>query len=181
MKYTFATSNQNKINEFKTILGDEVIIQKGMDKREVNGSKDEVILYKSIDAGKGFIVEDTILEVDNEEIVDIKYKIKTFSKRNNKANWIVSIAYNDGESIHIYRGITAGKLIAVENIPNDSFGFDSYFVPNKTNKSLYELSKIDKKQDYCARRTALNNLLNNLSMKSVLINEIPKWEGEYQD
>ncbi len=74
------TSNKNKIAEFKSILGDKITIKKGKDVKEVNGNIDEVIIYKSLDSRINSIVEDTILEVDGKEVVDIRYYIKKYSK-----------------------------------------------------------------------------------------------------
>lgn len=65
------SSNKNKIEEFKLYISN-LKIQEGKDLKEVDGTIDEVIIYKAKAAGKGFIVEDTIVSVDNKEIVDIR-------------------------------------------------------------------------------------------------------------
>lgn len=181
--YILLTSNENKIKEFKSILGDKLILQKGKDLKEIDGTVDEVILYKALESGNGFIVEDTILEVDGKEIVDIRYCLDKYSKKDVEASWIVSLGYNNGNEISIYRGIIKGKLVSIKNIPDDSFGFDSYFIPkenNEDNQSLYELNKSGLKDNYSARKLALLNLLNNIYYSKTLINSIPKWNGKYQ-
>lgn len=178
--YILTTSNKNKISEFKAILGDKISIKKGKDIKEVNGSIDEVIIYKSKDSGVNTIVEDTILEVDGKEVVDIRYCIEKYSKATVKANWIVSLAINTGTEIKVYRGNIQGKLIKSDFIPNDSFGFDSYFVPKGTTKTLYELNKIGKKDNYSARKIALLNLLDDIPIFIKQLSNIPKWTGTYQ-
>lgn len=181
--YIFSTSNENKIKEFKSILGDKLTIQKGKDLKEVDGTADEVILYKSLESGRGFVVEDTILEVDGKEVVDIRYCIDKYSKEDVNASWIVSLGYNNGTEIITYRGIIKGKLVSDKSIPSDSFGFDSYFIPlrnNKNNLTLYELNKLGLKENYSARKIALFNLLNNSYDSKRLIVSIPKWIGKYQ-
>ena len=183
LKYILSSSNENKIKEFKTILGNKLTIQKGKDLKEVDGNIDEVILYKSLESGKGFIVEDTILEVEGKEIVDIRYCIDKYSKKDIEAKWIVSLGYNNGEEIFIYRGSIEGNIISIDNIPDDSFGFDSYFIPkekNKANKSLHEFNKIGLKEKYSGRKIALLNLLNNNYYSKTLISSIPIWNGKYQ-
>lgn len=174
------TSNKNKITEFKAILGDKLTIKKGKDIKEVNGNMDEVIIYKSLDSVINSIVEDTILEVDGKEVVDIRYYIKKYSKATVKANWIVSLAINTGTEIKVYRGIIQGKLIKTDTIPDDSFGFDSYFVPKGTTKTLYELNKIGEKDNFSARKIALLSLLEDKFVFTKQIKDIPNWNGKYQ-
>ncbi len=178
--YILTTSNKNKIAEFKSILGDKLTIKKGKDIKEVNGSVDEVIIYKSLDSGLNSIVEDTILEVDGKEVVDIRYCIEKYSKSSVKANWIVSLAINTGTEIKVYRGTIQGKLIKTDIIPDDSFGFDSYFVPKGTTKTLYELNKIGEKDNFSARKIALLNLLDDKTIFIKQIADIKKWTSSYQ-
>lgn len=182
MEYILSTSNQNKIEEFESILGNSLTIQKGKDLKEVAGTVDEVIIYKALAAGKDFIVEDTILEVEGKEVVDIRYCIEKYSKKEIAAKWIVSLGYNNGTEIIIYRGIIEGKLISVDCIPQDSFGFDSYFIPliNNNDKTLYQLKKVGLKDTYSARRIALMNLIKNDYVTKKLIKNIPAWNGAYQ-
>lgn len=180
-QYIITTSNQDKINEFISILGEErVVVQKGRDIKEVFGTMDEVILHKSFDAGVGYIVEDTILEVDGKEIVDIRYNIEKFADKNIEARWIVSLGFNDGDNIYVYRGIIKGQLVAVDEIPFDAFGFDPYFVPNGSKDSLYTLKQNGQKDLFSARKIALENLLLE---KAIIVTprvSIKPWTGKYQ-
>ena len=73
-KVILISSSQGKIKEFKEFVP-HLEIQTGKDLPEVLGTMDEVIIYKSLLAGKDYLVEDTIVSIDNEEIVDIKFYI----------------------------------------------------------------------------------------------------------
>jgi inosine/xanthosine triphosphate pyrophosphatase family protein len=179
-KFILISSNQNKIKEFRSILKDSITIKEGIDLKEVLGNKDEVILYKSLEAGAGYIVEDTILEVEGKEVVDIKYCLEKYSNININANWIVTLGYNNGTEIKVYRAVIGGVLKRIDLIPADSFGFDSYFIPDGTHKSLYELDKEGKKDFFSARKHALYLLKYDEPLYTKSIKDIPAWSGDYQ-
>lgn len=172
------TSNKNKIKEFKDILGNDLIIQSGKDIKEVDGTMDEVILYKSLEAGKGFIVEDTILICDGKEVVDIRWNQEDKLKNIKTASWIVSLGYNDGKNLNVFRGIINGIIVEPKC---EGFGFDPYFLPDGSDITLAELDKQGLKNNFSARKIALLNLKNNNFYSSIKINEIEKWNGKYQN
>lgn len=87
----FTTSNKFKSQEFKKYLP-SVKIKKGKDLDEVMGTKEDVIIYKSLDAGEGYLVEDTILIVNGEEIVDIRWKADELEE-GDKATWEIGRAH----------------------------------------------------------------------------------------
>ena len=95
------SSNKNKIKEFKEMIP-QLKIENGKDLPEVQSDMNNVILYKALDAGKGYIVEDTILEVNGIEVVDIRWKKSSLSE-GDKVRWIVSLGYNDGQNISVYQ------------------------------------------------------------------------------
>ena len=173
------SSNENKIKEFKRILGKSLEIGKGKDLPEVLGNMDEVILYKSLLSGKDTIVEDTILKIDGVEVVDIRYNQEDKLKNAKVATWIVSLGYNDGENIYIYRGTING--IIVENINNTPcFGFDGNFLPDGSDITLAELEIKGNKDKFSARVISLKNLLNKKYLSKTNIKDIEKWTGKYQ-
>lgn len=174
---TLSSSNQNKIEEFKRIIPDLIIV-KGADLKEVDGNMDEVILYKALAAGRDMIVEDTILVVDGAEVVDIRWKLKKALSVGSSAKWIVSLGYNDGEHIYVYRGEIDGRIIE-SNEPG--FGFDPYFRPSGSLCSLAVLEKFGTKDHFSARLTALSNLRNNSYVSKTSIDDIPPWTGRYQN
>jgi len=183
------TSNKVKIEEIKRIVGDKIEFGEGKDLPEVDGNIDQVILYKSLEAGKDIVVEDTILALIDEdgniikEIVDIKWKINEL-KEGQRVKWITSLGYNDGKNIKVYRGFINGVITKEHG--DEGFAFDPYFIPSillKSNnvKTLYELNEEGKKDDFSARKNALINLMNKEEIYSTKISEIPKWNGRYQN
>jgi inosine/xanthosine triphosphate pyrophosphatase family protein len=182
------SSNDKKLAEFRR-LGLDIQIKKGLDLKEVQGTPDQVILYKALDAGKDMVVEDTILVIDGEEVVDIRWKLDQI-KTAKDAQWVVSLGYNDGEYIHVYRGVIEGRLLSrrmvgilrfLRILPNgDNFGFDPFFVPDGTFRTLDSLNKIGMKDQYSARRLAVCSLLDSHPIFSQKIIDIPDWTGKYQ-
>jgi inosine/xanthosine triphosphate pyrophosphatase family protein len=176
------TSNINKLKEFKRILPDIESVS-GKDLREVQGTPEEVVIYKAIDAGKDLIVEDTILIIDGEEIVDIKWKIQELKNLKSvdtiKATWQVMLGYNNGSHIEIYKGIVNG--IIIPDSKEEGFGFDPYFLPDGSDVVLSVLEKEGNKDKFSARRNALVNLKMGRDEVVHQISDIPKWNGSYQN
>jgi len=177
------TSNTNKLREFQR-FGLNYEMAPGLDLLEVKGTMDEVIVYKALDAGAGLIVEDTILEIDGQEVVDIRWKIDELKTLNQPegipARWIVSLGYNDGDTIQVYRGIVEGFLINPVEIPEDAFGFDPYFVPAGQQFTLAELELEGSKDDYSARKLAVVNMINQNATLEVPVIDLKPWTGDYQ-
>jgi inosine/xanthosine triphosphate pyrophosphatase family protein len=173
------TSNKHKIAEYRS-FGLDIEVSKGPDLKEVQGTPDEVIVYKSLAAGKGTVVEDAILIIDGVEIVDIRWKVKELTNTTN-ALWVVSLGYNDGETIHVYRGKISGSIRADVELPEDAFGFEPLFVPEGSDKTLLELDRIGKKSEFSARRIATDNLLEDKKEFVTYIDQIPQWKGKYQN
>jgi len=172
------SSNDKKIAEFRR-FGLDLKIKKGIDLKEVKGTSEQVIVYKSLAAGKDTVVEDTILIIDGEEVVDIRWKIDQLTTAEN-CQWVVTLGHNDGEMIHIYRGIIDGKLVKPDQPITNAFGFDPFFVPNGSYRTLYDLEKIGKKDDFSARHIATKQLTLKQPTFSQRIKDIPAWTGDYQ-
>jgi len=177
------SSNETKLKEFQRIIP-SIKIEKGLDLKEVQGTHEEVIIYKSIEAGKGTVVEDTILIINGEEIVDIKWKISQLKKLHFntdtiKASWQVLLGYNTGDTIEIYKGIVNG--IIIPNSIDKGYGFDPYFLPDGSDITLAKLEKEGNKDLYSARQKALIKLKHFKYYKKIKISDIPKWNGKYQN
>ncbi len=176
--FVLSSSNDSKIAEFKRILGDDLTIIKGKDLKEVNGTADEVIIYKTLEAGIGHIVEDTILTVDGVEVVDIRWDQEDKLKNAKDAIWTTSLGFTDGMNVFIARGEIQGTIIAPTV---DGFGFDPYFLPDGSDKSLAELELNGDKDKFSARYIALLNLKNSVFCIKKDANNIPAWTGTYQN
>ncbi len=172
-----SSSNKSKIEEFKQILPNLKTVV-GKDIKEVDGNIDEVIIYKTLEAQKNEMVEDTILIVNGKEVVDIKWNIDKL-KEGDKAIWVTSLGYNDGKSVTIYRGELNG--IITKKRGNDGVAFDPFFIPENSTMTLSELKKENLKIFFSARTKALLNFRNNIQYKQIAINKIPKWNGKYQN
>jgi len=175
---TLSTSNQNKIKEFKRMLGNEITIIEGADIKEVNGTMDEVIIHKAIDAGEDMLVEDTILIIDGKEVVDIRWNQADKLKNAKKAQWVVSLGYNSGSFIYVYRGIING--IIVEPL-GEGFGFDPYFLPDGSDITLAQLEAEGNKDKFSARSMALFYLKHKNYSFIRDIKNTPAWTGTYQN
>ncbi len=181
------TSNLNKIEEFKR-FGLSFEIAEGLDLKEVDSSIDDVILYKAIDAGDNLLVEDTVLVVNGEEVVDIRWKIEELKKQDNPdIKWITSLAIKDEGFIYIYRGeikCALAKNASDIMAPEDSFGFDPYLCPilNEVviDKTFYDLNKEGLKDNYSPRKMAVNQLNNGLFLAKIKSDSVQKWTGNYQ-
>jgi len=170
------SSNKNKIEEFKEYISN-LKIQEGKDLKEVDGNMDEVIIHKAKAAGKGFVVEDTIVSVDNKEIVDIRWQ-KDSIEEGKEIKWIVSLGYNDGDKIHVYRAEVDG-ITTLKRKNEKAFGFDDIFIPYGTNKTLFELE--NEKGNFSARKMALSNFSNKKELFSIKIEDVLEWKGKYQN
>lgn len=187
------TSNARKIQEFQR-FGLNIDIAKGEDLPEVSSNINDVIIYKALHAGVGKLVEDTVLIVDDVEVVDIRWKIKDLAKNPNaKIFWITSLAVLDENGyIYIYRGEMRCGLVpelmdstTEFNVPDDAFGFDPYLVPMvdrvPLNQSFYELDKKGKKDLFSPRRLAVEAVLTQDWIIRLRASSLPPWTGRYQN
>lgn len=186
---TLISSNPTKIKEFKSFFGNTIDIEAGRDIKEVLGTMDEVIQHKALQAGEGYVVEDTILFVNDVEIVDIRWRLDDL-KEGDVAKWITSLGYNDGKNIIVYRGTIDGVITTTRG--SEGFAFDPYFIPSQllgndqfigkdhplANKTLHELG--DKKHHFSARVNAMYDLMHHRPAYEIAIIDIKPWTGEYQ-
>lgn len=170
-----STSSYHKIREYKK-FGIEAKL--GPDMEEVLGTIDEVITYKVLSAEPFVLVEDTVLEIEGQEVVDIKFKLKNIEENNN-VSWITSLGYHDGINLYVYRGIIKGKTVSPV-IEHES-SFEPYFVPFGANITLYELKQQGRKENFSARRFALEAYRNSKPIFCKKISDVPEWTGKYQN
>lgn len=187
------TSNKNKLNELIR-LGLPISETKKIDLPEVLSDPTTVALYKSIEAGSNSLIEDTILKIDDEYIVDIRWRINEIIGLSEKTtiNWVVTLAHNDGYKVNIYTGeipckINPRCLMFDFKKSDDSFGFDEYLIPqmndNKGHEnklSLYELEKKGCKDCFSARKIAVDNFISGKKTTSVLVSDLLPWKGKFQ-
>ena len=65
------------------------------------------------------------------------------------------------------------------SVTEDSFGFDSVFKPENSDMTLHDLK--DKKENFSARKLAIEKLKNNDFYFKKAVKDIPKWNGDWQN
>lgn len=193
MSMILITSNINKLNELVR-LGLPISEIKNIDLPEVLADPTTVALYKSIEAGSNTLIEDTVLNINGDNIVDIRWRIHEINdlSENTTVNWIVTLGHNNGNRIDIYSGEIPCKInpkclkIDFEKSDN-SFGFDEYLIPLTTDKkahknelTLYELEKKGCKDCFSPRKIAVDNFISGKKTTSVLVSDLLPWKGKFQ-
>ena len=171
------TSNPNKLKEFQKYIP-EMTSEIGKDIREVDGTSEEVIIYKTLEVPKGRMVEDTILLVNGVEVVDIRYTGNDAINDGDNLIWSVKLGYNSGDEIQVFSGEIKGTAV-FDRRSTDAFGFDDIFLPIGSDKTLFELG--EDKEKFSARKLAINNYLLNTPVITLSIKDIPPWIGKYQN
>ena len=174
------TSNPQKIEEYNRFgLGFTAV--KGNDIDEVDADMLTVALYKAIDIPDQHVIEDTSLDIDGEDVgVNIRWlehRLEEFHGK--KAQWHVVLAMKDNGFIKLYSATQEG-VIDYTKYDERGIGFDSVFVPEGSDKSLYELNCIDEKDNFSPRKFAAQNLINDDFALIWNVNYIPEWKGKWQ-
>lgn len=188
----FATNNQHKVDEIRTVLKDsfEIITLKeaGIDidipephnTLEANASEKSKTIHQLTQ--KNCFSEDTGLEVDvlngepgvksaryageNKDFqsnID-KLLLNLDGKLNRGARFrtVISLILDDKE--HLFKGICEGKIV-IDQKGNKGFGYDPVFIPNGADKTFAEMT-IEEKNKYSHRRKATDKLIEFLALKN---------------
>lgn len=173
------TSNCMKKAEFEalgyTVVSGEI--------PEVMGTPDEVILHKARLADPFVAVEDTYIVMDGKPIVDWKTSfLDYYPEMDGKCfEWMVRIAYNDGEKIHVFDGSLKCRFDLGDIVPV-SANFDDYARVQVFFDGCY-VSEAKEHKDWFSinpRSRALYNMTWNESSLTVPLSILKDWEGEYQ-
>lgn len=191
MKLIFATNNQHKVDEIRSVLGKKLEIitlkEAGIDKDipepfdtlHENASAKSRTIYEL--TGINCFSEDTGLEVTalngepgvksaryagNNRSFDANIE-KLLSNLAGKANrsarfrTVISVIIDNKETL--FEGICEGK-ITERSIGTNGFGYDPVFIPNGSGKTFAEMN-MEEKNSFSHRRKATEKLvafLNNL-------------------
>lgn len=146
---------------------------------EIQGTDDEIIKCKAEYAKEfckhiPFIVEDTSLGFDALGGMPgpyikwfLKYtKAENFVKmlhafENKNATAICNIAYSDGETIHYFKGVCFGSIVAKKG--TSEFGWDNVFKPNGFDLTFGEMDYLQKSK-ISHRGNAVESLIKILSI-----------------
>ena len=157
----FLTGNDNKFDEAKSILGDNILIdQLKLDLVEIQEiDPKKVIAHKLLEAvknkpGAEFIVEDTSLIIEGMNGLPgplIKWFLKSIKSEGiveltktygTKAKAMAIIGHYKAGDINYYKGIVEGKIVQKRGESN--FGWDPIFIPEGYKLTFAEMTKEEK-------------------------------------
>ncbi|MEO8820918.1 MAG: RdgB/HAM1 family non-canonical purine NTP pyrophosphatase [Ginsengibacter sp.] len=184
----FATNNQNKVEEVRSILnnkfeilslkeaGVDIDIPEPFDSLEENAREKATVIYKL--TNQNCFSEDTGLEVESldgepgvksaryagdersfEKNID-KLLSKLAGKRNRKAQFRTVICLIINGNANLFEGKCQGTIIA-ERRGSSGFGYDPIFVPDGSGKSFAEMT-LDEKNIFSHRKKAIKKLTDYL-------------------
>ncbi len=184
----FATNNQHKVDEMRSVIGNEfniitlreagidIDIPEPHDSLEKNASEKSSVIHQL--TKQNCFSEDTGLEVialnGEPGVMSARYagKTKDFQKNIDKllANLVgkddrhaqfrtlISLILDNKE--YLFEGICEGKIITDQK-GNKGFGYDPVFIPNGSNKTFAEMT-IEEKNVFSHRRKATEQLIQFL-------------------
>ncbi len=187
----FATNNQHKVEEIRSIISNEIMVvslnDAGIDidipepyyTLEANASEKSRVIHEL--TKQNCFSEDTGLEVEalNGEpgVKSARYagETKNFKanidkllanlegQENRKAKFrtVISLIWNNKE--FLFEGVSEGKIIN-EQRGEYGFGYDPVFVPDGSKKTFAEMV-LDEKNKYSHRRKAMDKLISFLKQK----------------
>jgi XTP/dITP diphosphohydrolase len=187
----FATNNQNKVNEIRSILkepfqiitlqeaGIEIEIPEPHDTLEANASEKSTTIHQL--THKNCFSEDTGLEVFSlqgepgvksaryagegrnfQDNIDLLLKnLTSKSDRSAQFRTVVSLIWEDQE--YLFTGICKGTIIEMQR-GKEGFGYDPIFIPDGSNKTFAEMG-MEEKNKYSHRKKAVAQLIEFLKLK----------------
>jgi XTP/dITP diphosphohydrolase len=187
----FATNNQHKVQEIRSVIGDyfdiitlkeagiDIDIPEPHNTIEANASEKSKTIYKL--THQNCFGEDTGLEVEalngepgvksaryagNEKnfeanIHKLLNKLNAAENRSAQFKTVISLMWNGEE--YLFEGITQGKIIH-ERKGNNGFGYDSVFIPEGSNKTFAEM-ELAEKNLFSHRRKATDKLIEFLKQQ----------------
>tara|TARA_B100001248_G_C27214389_1_gene377293 strand:+ start:78 stop:662 length:585 start_codon:yes stop_codon:yes gene_type:complete len=194
MELIIASSNQNKLLEFKKILGDKITlynlsdynINKEIPEDEDTIKKNAMFKAKFIynQTGKNVFADDTGLEIDSLNGEPGVYSARYSGKEKNSEKNIQLVLNNLKNKINrnarfktIISLIHKGKCFNFEGIVNgkitlnrrgiNGFGYDSIFQPNGYSMTFGEMENGEKNR-ISHRSIAINKMINYLKENNLL-------------
>ena len=194
MELIIASQNQNKLVEFKKILGDKINLfslsdiglNQEIPENEKTIKKNAMFKAKFVNTqtGKNVFADDTGLEIDSlngepgvysarysgvdrnsdKNIELVLRKLKNKANRNSRFKTIISLIL-DGNSIN-FEGVVEGK-ITEEKRGNNGFGYDPIFQPNGYASTFGEMS-LKEKNKISHRSIAINKMVQYLKENNLL-------------
>ena len=194
MELIIASQNQNKLVEFKKILGDKINLfslsdiglNQEIPENEKTIKKNAMFKAKFVNTqtGKNVFADDTGLEIDSlngepgvysarysgvernsdKNIELVLTKLKNKANRNSRFKTIISLII-DGKSVN-FEGVVEGK-ITEEKRGSNGFGYDPIFQPNGYASTFGEMS-LKEKNKISHRSIAINKMVQYLKENNLL-------------
>ena len=194
MELIVASQNQNKLVEFKKILGDKINLfslsdiglNQEIPENEKTIKKNAMFKAKFVNTqtGKNVFADDTGLEIDSlngepgvysarysgvdrssdKNIELVLRKLKNKANRNSRFKTIISLII-DGKSVN-FEGVVEGK-ITEEKRGSNGFGYDPIFQPNGYSSTFGEMS-LKEKNKISHRSIAINKMVQYLKENNLL-------------
>ena len=194
MELIIASQNQNKLVEFKKILGDKINLfslsdiglNQEIPENEKTIKKNAMFKAKFVNTqtGKNVFADDTGLEIDSlngepgvysarysgvdrnsdKNIELVLRKLKNKANRNSRFKTIISLII-DGKSVN-FEGVVEGK-ITEEKRGRNGFGYDPIFQPNGYASTFGEMS-LNEKNKISHRSIAINKMVQYLKENNLL-------------
>ncbi len=191
-KLIFATNNQHKIDEIRSIsnIGHEIIslkeaginidIPEPYNTLEENATEKSKVIYKL--TGRDCFSEDTGLEVEalngepgvksaryageensfEKNIEKLLLKMQGIENRNAQFRAVLSLMLNGTE--HKFEGVCKGTILAYTK-GGKGFGYDPIFLPLGANKTFAEMN-MEEKNKFSHRKKAMDKLVDFLNTSS---------------
>jgi len=165
-------TNDARIKDYRSVLGNSVSIVSGYDEKIMSNSSEISIFKKAKIAGKGFIIEDTTLTI-NDKVYSSAVKRKDVVGQE-RAVWTTKMSYHSGSVIHFYEASLYGHIKS--DLPDevDTVRFGTIFIPDGYDLNIDELEKRDDIEFKNARQLALINLLHGKSYHVEILEPIRK-------
>ena len=194
MELIIASQNQNKLVEFKKILGDKINLfslsdiglNQEIPENEKTIKKNAMFKAKFVNTqtGKNVFADDTGLEIDSlngepgvysarysgvdrnsdKNIELVLRKLKNKANRNSRFKTIISLII-DGKSVN-FEGVVEGK-ITEEKRGSNGFGYDPIFQHNGYSSTFGEMS-LKEKNKISHRSIAINKMVQYLKEINLL-------------
>jgi XTP/dITP diphosphohydrolase len=177
------TSNQNKLAEFRRFrLPFDAF--SGPDLVEIDSPDPRLVaIHKAISAGTDIIVEDTSLEIEGANLgTAIRWHLQDVECHiGSPAKWRVCLAALVDNHVCVAEGVVNGTIVSPVGDNAGAFGFDPWFSPNDSDgKTLHELELVHRKDDFSARRRAVEEWLAGGFIINIPYCEILPWQGGWQ-
>ncbi|MEC5146968.1 RdgB/HAM1 family non-canonical purine NTP pyrophosphatase [Chitinophaga sp. 212800010-3] len=188
MKLIFATNNQNKVKEFRSLLGDQfeiitlheagidIDIPEPHDTLEANATEKSSTIHRM--TGESCFAEDTGLEIaaldgapgvlsaryagEQKEAADniVKVLQEMAGKNDRSAQFrtVISLILNGQE--YQFEGVSKGH-IATASRGSDGFGYDPIFIPEGSTRAFAEMD-LAEKNNYSHRARAFRKFVDFL-------------------